>query len=58
MILGDEDTNSLLTDKANMAFQGNVTMDSTWWRSLELIEETSPNEHILNRFATNQKIDI
>ena len=29
MTLADEDTNLMLTDKANRVFQGNVTMDVT-----------------------------
>ena len=33
--LADEDTNSILTDNANRAIQGNVaSSDSTWWENL------------------------
>ena len=51
MTLADEDTNSILTDNANMAFQGKVAMrvtqpsgqlwnqatQVTWWSNFELI---------------------
>ena len=33
MTLADEDTNSIITDNANRAIQGNV--DATWWQSWE-----------------------
>jgi len=31
--LADEDTNSILTDNANRAIQGNVAMHVTWWQT-------------------------
>ena len=58
MTLGDEDTNSILTDNANRAFQGNVAMrvtqlgDQLWNQAIQV---TSPDDQILNQFATNQK---
>ena len=33
--LADEDTNSIQTDNAKRAFQGNAS-DTTWWPTLEL----------------------
>ena len=45
MTLADEDTNSILTDNANRAFQGNVaTLEPSnasgaiWWPNLELMQ--------------------
>ena len=35
MTLADEDTNSILTDNANRAIQGNIASDSTWWENLQ-----------------------
>ena len=35
--LADEDTNSILTDSANKAIQGNVSY-ATWWPTLEPIQ--------------------
>ena len=56
--LADEYTNSILTDNANRAFQGNVAMQVTqaggqlWNQAMQV---TWPDGQILNRFATNQK---
>ena len=49
MTLADEDTNSILTDNANRAIQGNMAMHVTlpggqpmqgviWWPKLELMQ--------------------
>ena len=58
MTLADEDTNSILTDNANRAIQGNVAMHATWWPTLETLQGTSPDDQILNQFARNQKMLI
>jgi len=56
--LADEDTNFILTDNANRAFQGNVAMWVTkpggqlWNQAMQV---TLPNDQLLNWFATNQK---
>ena len=58
MTLADEDTNSILTDNANRAFQGNAAMRVTqlggqlWNQAMQV---TSPDDQILNQFTTNQK---
>ena len=51
LTLADEDTNSILTDNANRAIQGNVAMHATWWPTLETLQGTSPDDQILNQFA-------
>ena len=51
MTLADEDTNSILTDNANRAFQGNAAMRVTqlggqlWNQAMQV---TSPDDQILN----------
>ena len=61
MTLADEYTNSILTDNANRALQGNVAMRVTqpggqlWNQAMQV---TSPDDQILNQFATNQKLHI
>ena len=58
MTLAAEDTNSIPTDKAYRAFQGNcnVAMRVTqpggqlWNQAMQV---TSPDDQILNQFATN-----
>ena len=51
MTLADEDTNSILTDNANRAFQGNVAMQVTqpggqlWNQAMQV---TPPHDQILN----------
>ena len=51
MTLGDEDTNSILTDSTNGAFQGNVAMRVTqpggqlWNQAMQV---TLPDDQILN----------
>ena len=53
MTLADEDTNSILTDNANRAFQGNAAMRVTqlggqlWNQAMQV---TSPDDQILNQF--------
>ena len=57
--LADEYTNSILTDNANRALQGNVTMRVTqpggqlWNQAMQV---TSSDDQMLNQFTTNQKI--
>ena len=59
--LADEDTNSILTDIANRAFQGNVAMQVTqpggqlWNQAMQV---TLPDNQILNQFATNHNAQI
>ena len=61
MTLADEDTNSIRTDNAKRAFQGNVATQVTqpggqlWNQAMQLIW---PDDQILNQFATNQKMHI
>ena len=61
MTLANEDTNSILTDNANRAFQGNVAMQVTqpggqlWNQAMQV---TSPDDQILNQFGTNQNVQI
>ena len=61
MTLADEDTNSILTDNANRAFQGNVAMRVTqpggqlWNQAMQFL---SPDDQILNQFAGNQNMQI
>ena len=55
LTLADEDTNSILTDNANRAIQGNVAMHATWWPTLETLQGTSPDDQILNQFAIHPK---
>ena len=46
MTLADEDTNSILTDNANRAIQGNVAGNGNytiWLPTLELMQVTSPD---------------
>ena len=51
-------SNSILTDNANRAFQGNVAVQVTqpggelWNQAMQV---TSPDDQILNQFAINQK---
>ena len=50
MTLAYEDTNSILTDNANRAFQGNMTMQVTQTGSQlwnQVMEETSPDDQKL-----------
>ena len=55
--LADEDTNSILTDNVNRAFQCNVAMRVTqlggqlWNQAMQV---TSPDDQVLNQFGTNQ----
>ena len=53
MTLADEDTNSILTDNANRAFQGNVTQPGgqLWNQAMQVM---SPDDQIFNQFGTNQ----
>ena len=49
MTLADEDTNSILTDNANRAFQGNVAMRVTqpggqFWN--QAMQVTSPDDRV------------
>ena len=59
--LADKDTDTILTDNANRAFQGNVATQVTqpggqlWNQAIQLIW---PDDQILNQFATNQKMHI
>ena len=53
--LADEDTNSILTDNANRAFQGNVaTLEPSnasgaiWWPNLELMQVEPSGGQIWN----------
>jgi len=46
--LADQATNSIPTDNANMAIQGNVTMQVTWWITLEPMQGASPDDQILS----------
>ena len=61
MTLADEDTNSILTDNAKRAFQGNVAARVTqpggqlWNQAMQV---TLPDNQILNQFATNQNVQI
>ena len=61
MTLADEDTNSILTDNANRALQGNVAMRVTqpggqlWNQAMQV---TSSDDQILNSFATDQEMHI
>ena len=54
MTLADEDTNSILTDNANRAIQGNVAMQVTqpggqrWNQAMQV---RSPDDQMLNQFA-------
>ena len=55
MTLADEDTNSILTDNANRAFQGNVaTLEPSnasgaiWWPNLELMQVAPSGGQIWN----------
>ena len=53
-----KDINSILTDNVNRAFQGNMAMKETqlvgqlWNHEMQ---ETSPNDQILNQFPSNKK---
>ena len=51
--LADEDTNSILTDNANSAIQGNVAIsnesNSIWWPTLEAIKVAPADDLILNQ---------
>ena len=61
--LADEDTNSILTDNANRAIQGMVTMQvtnlvtkfltsssvATWWPNLEPMQVAPPDDQMLNK---------
>ena len=58
MTLADEDTDSILTDNANRAIQGDIT----WWPTLQTMQVAPPEDQILNqsklchlvaKFATN-----
>ena len=63
--LAGEDTNSILTDNANRAIQGNVAMqvgNATWWPTLQTMQMVPHDDQILNqsklchllaKFATN-----
>ena len=57
MSLADEDTNSILTDKANRAFQGNVTVEVTRVISMTGTNYTYFNlckwRHLMVKFVTN-----
>ena len=61
MTLADEDTNSILTDNANRAFQGNIAIRVTqpggqlWNQAMQFM---SPDDQILNQFAGNQNMPI
>ena len=61
MTLADEYTNSILTDNANRALQGNVAMRVTqpggqlWNQAMQV---TSSDDQILNSFATDQEMHI
>ena len=61
MTLADEDTNSIPTNTANMAFQGNVAMQVTqpgcqlWNKTTKV---TSLDDKPLDQFAINQKMHI
>ena len=59
--LADEDINSILTDNANRAIQGNVAMQVTqpggqlWNQTMEVM---SPDYKISNPFEISQKMHI
>ena len=59
--LAGEDINSIPTDNADRAFQGNVAMQVTqpgvqlWNQAMQM---TSPNDKIWNQFGTNQNACI
>ena len=61
MTLADEDTNSMLTDNANRAIQGNAAMQvaqpggQLWNQAMQVM---CPYDQILNQFETNQKKGI
>ena len=61
MTLADKDTNSIPTNTANRAFQGNVAMQVTqpggqlWNQAMQV---TLPDNQILNQFATNHNAQI
>ena len=42
--LADEDTNSILTDNANRAIQGNVSNYIIWLPTLEIMQEQTLNQ--------------
>ena len=54
LTLADEDTNSILTDNANRAIQGNVAKIGTnasgaiWWPNLELMQVAPSGGQIWN----------
>ena len=49
MTLADEDTNSILTDNANRAIQGNwQCSDATWWPTLQTMQMVPPDDQISN----------
>ena len=45
--LADEDSNSIPTDNANRAIQGNVA-SATWWPTLQLMQVTPSSGKICN----------
>ena len=46
--MADEDTNSILTDNANRAIQGNASY-ATWWPTLQTMQMVPPDDQILNQ---------
>ena len=54
LTLADEDTNSILTDNANRAIQGNVAKIGTnasgaiWWPNLQPMQDAPSGGQILN----------
>ena len=49
--LDDEDANSILTDNAKRAIQGNVgnTSYATWWPTLQTMQVPPPDDQMLNQ---------